>query len=223
MANANSMGGLCISFDTECRNSLSLKGLKRVLDNELIYDINKSNVDYLNEIKKQFKKIIQVTKSDGTEVKAQEDEKTIIKFNDDWIVGVTDTDMGIDLNIISRKESALYLTSGLCDKTGLEARSRGNPLLNGWTGQLYREYKEFNDDNNCVGGHAGVANPQNVSYLNGDPNSFVYAYMGLNKIIGKDEDGYNKYKETRIYVITTGEHKGEFFYTLEEAVSVYES
>lgn len=222
MANANSMGDLCISFDTECRNSLSLKGLKRVLENELIYDINKTSVDYYEKAKQEYFKVI-VKNITGEKIVLSEDgENLSLKYNEEWIVGVDTNDESeeITINVINRKKNVFFSESKVLNGNGDRLMIRGG----GWgkqNGQLYKDVNTtpLNAPENTIGGFYVINEPTKIvgmygaSYTLEQAEKFIYVEF---KLSYKDEEE-GVYKTDKLYIIIKGEHKGEFYFTLEEA------
>ena len=220
MANANSMGGLCISFDTECRNSLSLKGLKRALDNTLIYDIEKELTEY-KDIVEEFLDIICYNNSGKEIVVGGEDENTIVEYNDDWIVAtttLTNTSNGTFLvNIVNRKEVATYLDASIVDYSGNVYRYRGGVPFTS-IGQLYCNTDDYNKEENKIGGFAQTSNLLTCGITEENLVNYLIE-LDLNTVIGKNDNGYSIYEKHTFFVPIAGNNKGKFYSTIEEAVA----
>lgn len=206
MANANSMGGLCISFDTECRNSLSLKSLKRALDNELVYDIKKTNVEYY-DIKKAVENVINnnyfYNNRDEKFVLDENEENISIDTYGDWIVSLLEEEDEKLITVINKNTGYFYSGSSIVNSSGQDYRVRGSVPLRG-CGELYKEAGNYNEDNNKIGGWIKV--PATT------PEEYNYAYIDIIQA--------EALKRTRIYVILSGENKGKSSESLEELAAL---
>ncbi len=221
MANANSMGGLCISFDTECRNSLSLKGLKRALKNALVYDIKKELVEY-DDALKEFFNIICYNNSGEEIIINGEDKNTTIEYDDDNIVAtttLTTISTGTFLvNIVNRKEIVTeYLDASVIDYSGNVFRYRGGTPFES-VGQLYCSADNYDNEKNKVGGFVRTINLLNCGVSEENLVNYLIE-LDLNVAVGKDDSGHNVYEKHTFFVPIAGNNKGKFYSTLEEAAA----